>query len=79
MTYLFPNPLTLWFTCVIVAEGVKGILGIHISVHDDTSGVLRTVLMLPLSQDGGGHIVGPAVPEWWHISVTYKLNTFGFI
>lgn len=56
-------------TCVIVAKGIKGIHGIHMGVNDHTSGVLRTVLMMCVSQDGSGHIAGPAVPEWLHISV----------
>lgn len=70
------------FTCIIIAKGIEGILSIHIGVNDDTGAVLCTVLMLRVSQDGSGHIAGPAVPEWWYICVTYFntfRNMFGFI
>lgn len=62
-------------TCVVIAKGVEGILSIHIGVDDDSGGVLCTVLMVRVSQDGSGHIAGPAVPAWWHICIT-AFNTF---
>lgn len=48
-------------------------------VEDDTSGVLRAVLMFGLAHDGCGHVAGPAVPGWRHIAVTHLLNMFGSV
>lgn len=62
-------------TCIVIAKGVEGVPSIHMGVDDDSSAVLCTVLVVRVSQDGSGHIAGPAVPAWWHICIT-AFDTF---